>query len=217
MPMTDTRTTRSSTGFISHWSGRLAGVVERAVAGLPPGDDWAMWHKACAGHVPSATALVHALTPQAHGLAMQMLRRTEDAQDVVQESFLRLWSSRPSEASGARLATYFNTIVINRCRTLLSRRREFTAEDEALEQIAEDHQRADTLHGSELPRVSASEIQRALQSLPPRQRMALGMWAYADADVAEIARSLEIEVNAAHQLLYRAKLALRTALSGVSP
>ena len=214
--MTDTSTPRSSAGFVGQWSGRLVRALEFRVRRLPAGGDWALWHKACAGHAPSATELVRALTPQAHGLAMQMLRKTEDAQDVVQESFLRLWSSQPSDTMGAQLATYFHTIVLNRCRTYLTRRREFGIEDDALQQMAEDQQRDDTSHDTELPRASAAELQRAMASLRPRQRMALGMWAYADADVADIARALEIEVNAAHQLLHRAKVALRAALSGVS-
>ena len=215
--MPDTSTSRSPAGFVGHWSGRLVLALEFGHTGRPPGGDWTLWHKACAGHVPSATELVRSLTPQAHGLAMQMLRKTEDAQDVVQESFLRLWSSQPSDAMGTQLATYFYTIVLNRCRTHLTRRREFGTEDDALQQLAEDRQRADASHDTELPRASAAQLQRAMATLRPRQRMALGMWAYADADVADIARALEIEVNAAHQLLYRAKLALRTALPGVSP
>ena len=55
-------------------------------------------------------------------------------------------------------------------------------------------------------------LQAAMQALPPRQRMALAMWAYADADVVQIARSLELDTNAAHQLLHRAKTALRRSL-----
>ena len=49
------------------------------------------------------------------------------------------------------------------------------------------------------------------------QRMALAMWAYADADVADIARSMELERNAAHQLLHRAKAALRQQLQEHTP
>lgn len=192
-------------------------ALEFGYTGRPAGGDWALWHQACAGHAPSATALVQALTPQAYGLALQMLHKTEDAQDVVQESFLRLWSSQPSDGMGAQLATYFHTIVLNRCRTHLTRRREFGTEDDALQQLAEDQQRANASPEAELPRASAAQIQQAMAVLRPRQRMALGMWAYADADVADIARALDIEVNAAHQLLHRAKVALRAALSGVSP
>ena len=53
--------------------------------------------------------------------------------------------------------------------------------------------------------------------LSPRQRMALAMWAYADADLAAIARALELDANAAHQLLHRAKAALRQHLKEPAP
>jgi len=45
--------------------------------------------------------------------------------------------------------------------------------------------------------------------LNPRQRAALALWAYQDATVAEIAKAIDIEINAAHQLLHRAKINLR--------
>jgi RNA polymerase sigma-70 factor (ECF subfamily) len=71
---------------------------------------------------PAPAALVHRLTTGAYRLALQMLGKPEDAQDVVQESFMRLWRSQPSDAHGAQLSTYFNTIVINRCKSHLVRR-----------------------------------------------------------------------------------------------
>lgn len=59
-------------------------------------------------------------------------------------------------------------------------------------------------------------LAQALARLPVRQRMAIVMWPYADAKVSDIARSLDIDPNAAHQLLHRAKRALRAQLEGVS-
>lgn len=174
--------------------------------------DWAMWHAACQGHEPSAILLVRQLTPQATGLARQLLRHHEDAEDVVQESFLRLWGAQPSDTRGAALATYFNTIVINRCKTWLVRRRELSTDPEQLagwidaEAPPND---ASELAGAAL---DAPRLQAAMHALPARQRMALAMWAYADADVAQIARALELDTNAAHQLLHRAKAALRRGL-----
>ena len=69
----------------------------------------------------------------------------------------------------------------------------------------------------DLPAVDAPRLQAAMARLPARQRMALAMWAYADADVADIARSMELERNAAHQLLHRAKAALRQQLQEHTP
>ena len=59
-------------------------------------------------------------------------------------------------------------------------------------------------------------LNAALKRLPTRQRMAIVMWAYADASAADIAHALDIDPNAAHQLLHRAKLALRTQIEGGS-
>ncbi|MBK6295173.1 MAG: sigma-70 family RNA polymerase sigma factor [Rhodoferax sp.] len=212
--MPDNSVASSPVGIVGQWGGRVLRGMRRASAGLPAGDDWALWHQACSGDAPSARALVRALTPQAHGLAMQLLRKTEDAQDVVQESFLRLWSSRPSDACGARLTTFFNTIVINRCKTHLTKRREFTTDHETLVAIADGNEHAQPDHATAMGPISSHQLQQALGALPARQRMALAMWAYADAQAAQIADSFEIDVNAAHQLLHRAKRALRLALSG---
>lgn len=212
---------RTATGALGASLGQLGRWVGRAL--LPPGmpthrsDDWSLWHAACAGDEASATRLVHKLTPQAHGLAMQMLVKREDAEDVVQEAFLRLWGSRPSDAHGATLATYFNTIVINRCKSALVRRRELSADPEQLTDLSDAQQGTQTPAADDLPAVNAVHLQAAMARLPARQRMALAMWAYADADVADIARSMELERNAAHQLLHRAKAALRQQLQEPTP
>jgi len=179
----------------------------------PSADDWQLWREACGGREASATRLVRLLTPQALGLALQMLGRREDAEDAVQDAFARLWRSAPSDTRGAKLATYFNTIVINRCKSLLVQRREQGMEPDALVELHDaqqpPHEPGD--HGA-----SKRHLAAALAALPARQRMAVAMWAYADASVADIARALELDPNAAHQLLYRAKLALRSRLEGES-
>lgn len=142
---------------------------------------------------------------------MQLLRQRADAEDVVQESFLRLWSSRPSDSQGATLATFFNTIVINRCKSLLTQRRELATEPEALAELSDAQQPA---HASEPQGLQQAErLREVLQGLPARQRMALAMWAYADASVPEIAAALEIDSNAAHQLLHRAKQTMKLRLA----
>lgn len=174
--------------------------------------DWAMWHAACQGHEASAVDLVRRLTPQAMGLARQLLRRHEDAEDAVQESFLRLWGARPSEARGATLATYFNTIVINRCRSWLVRRQELSTDPERLAEWMDADSPGDDGDAPASEALDAPRLQAAMLQLPARQRMALAMWAYADAEPAEIARSLELDTNAAHQLLHRAKASLRRCL-----
>ena len=212
---TVTTATRSGAARIGS---KLAQSWSRWRNAVTPNDDWALWEQACNGHGPSAVAVVRHLTPQAHGLAMQLLRRTEDAQDVVQESLLRLWNSRASDTAGARLSTFFNTIVINRSKSHLVRRQEWSTDNDTLTDLADAHQQAtEEGHSAQHEAWSPAQVQAAMATLPARQRMALAMWAYGDAEVREIARALDVEVNAAHQLLFRAKASLRTVLKGTTP
>lgn len=200
-----------SVSRLTRW---LGGRERDGAAETARGDDWRLWAEACAGRQASAERLVRLLTPQAYGLALQLVGKPEDAEDAVQESFLRLWRSAPSDEHGARLSTYFNTIVINRCRSALVARREQATEPEAL---AELHDAQQDDHDESRAGAMPARLQAALQRLPARQRMAVAMWAYADASVAEVARSLDIDPNAAHQLLHRAKAALRTQLERGTP
>jgi RNA polymerase sigma-70 factor, ECF subfamily len=197
---------------LSEWLGQATGRKGRAA----PGEDWRLWHAACAGEPAAATRLVAMLTPQAYGLALQMLGRAEDAEDVVQEAYLRLWRSSPSDQHGARLSTYFNTIVLNRCRSLLVSRRELATDEDELHALHDAWQlrEAAPAQAEALDQGGVRErLAAALAHLPARQRMAAVMWAYADASVADIAHTLDLDPNAAHQLLHRARQALRTQLA----
>lgn len=211
------------------WAGATASPAlphEPPTPHLPPeGADWRLWRLASGGCAASARELVKALSPQAMSLAWQMLGQREDAQDAVQDAFLRLWRSEPRDTHGARLSTYFNTIVINRCRSVLVQRRERAATPEELAHwAASEAQEGQPGHANRhieavaWTAAGASErLQAAMASLPPRQRTALSMWAYADATAADIAHALDIDPNAAHQLLHRARQALRARFEGGAP
>lgn len=208
---------RTGTGLAGSLAGAAKWVGRALAPASEPLDDWALWREACSGDAACATRLVRSLTPQAHGLAMQLVGRREDAEDLVQESFLRLWGSNPSDTRGASLATFFNTIVINRCKSWLVRHHELSTEHGVLIELADAAQVALGTHHNESVSLPPHQLQAAMSRLPPRQRMALAMWAYADADVPTIAKSLQIDSNAAHQLLHRAKATLRHLIQEALP
>jgi RNA polymerase sigma-70 factor (ECF subfamily) len=193
----------------------LHGAGAAAVAaspGMPADDGWRLWRAAVEGEAASARALVAQLTPTARGLAMRLLGRGEDADDAVQDAFERLWRADPRDDRGARIETYFNTIVINRCRTVLVARREWATDPDELAQAADAASPQPDGPAARDARDRDARLHAALRTLPPRQRMAVVMWAWADQGVPEIARTLELDDNAAHQLLYRARRALRRHL-----
>jgi RNA polymerase sigma-70 factor, ECF subfamily len=182
-------------------------------------DGWSLWARAHAGDASAARQLVAHLAPQACALAVRLLGRHEDAEDVVQDAFMRLWRSEPRSDLGATLATFFNTIVINRCRSLLVARREWATDPDDLRDMHDAHEQSTSPAGVDpfgqiVRRQDQRAIDKALRALPVRQRMAIAMWAFADQSVPDIAATMELDANAAHQLLNRARRALRAHLEG---
>jgi RNA polymerase sigma-70 factor (ECF subfamily) len=164
----------------------------------------ALYEKAVKGDADASLQLVKQLSPKAHAVAWRILGNAEDAKDVLQEAFIRLWKAHQFGGQSS-LDTYFYKIVTRLCFDYLKTKHKYSVEffdEESVEgsdRVAQSHE-------------DALSVQQAIQLLNARQRMAISLWAYQDADVAEIAEVLEIDKNAAHQLLHRAKLNLKKIL-----
>lgn len=164
------------------------------------------------GNAPAAKKLVQLLSPRAHALAWRMLGDAALAQDVVQEAFIKLLATDSFQGE-ASVSTYFHTIVSRACldRLRVARGTSVSLEDdmqllETSDEGASDPQR------SRMQSEQARQVQQALMSLKPRQRVALSLWAYQDATASDIANIMGLEINAVHQLLHRAKINLRHLL-----
>lgn len=183
---------------------------------LIPRTDSEMLAAARAGDSRAARQLVASLSQAAHGLAWRMLGNTADAQDVVQEGFIKLLHS-PFRGE-SKLSTYFHTLISRLCLDRLRASAQRPGQgswdgdgDEA--ELSEDPgpnpEETLALHQN------AEQIHHAMMQLHPRQRLALNLWAHDDASVADIAQALDIQTNAAHQLLHRAKINLKHHLKAM--
>ncbi|MCR6632550.1 MAG: RNA polymerase sigma factor [Magnetospirillum sp.] len=139
-------------------------------------------------------------------LAMRMTGNPQDAEEVAQEAFLRVWSMagrwRPG---GARFTTWLYRVVVNLC---LDRKRR--APMLALDDVAEP---ADPTP-SGLDSCAAGQahmlVAAALAALPGRQRAAVSLCYFGEVSCQEAADSLEISLSALESLLVRGRRALRT-------
>lgn len=173
-------------------------------------DDFDLLTRAHRGDALAARLLVMKLAAPAHRLAWRMLGDRAMAEDVVQEGLEKLFRIRQYQGD-ARLSTYFHTLVsrlcLDRCRALDPVR--FDADLIAPETVDESAVGPEQLMQRDQ---ETTRVQLALQALPPRQRLALSLWAYQDSTVTEIADVLQIDRNAADQLLHRAKAQLKKRL-----
>ncbi|HEX6121412.1 MAG TPA: RNA polymerase sigma factor [Dongiaceae bacterium] len=147
---------------------------------------------------------------RAYGVALRMTGSRADAEDVVQEVFLRLWLKPGAWQPGqAQFSTWLYRVVVNRCLDL--KRRPKGTELDAIEEPQDpDDNAEDSLMHAE--RVRA--LDAAVARLPERQRAAIVLTYTAGLRNAEAASAMDISVKAFEALLVRAKRELRDHLAG---
>lgn len=147
---------------------------------------------------------------RACGVALRMTGSRADAEDVVQDVFLRLWMKPDSWRPGqAQFSTWLYRVVVNRCLDL-KRRPKGTDLDSVEEPQDPDSNAEDSLLEAERKRA----LDNAVARLPERQRAAIVLTYTAGLRNAEAALAMDISVKAFEALLVRAKRELRDHLAG---
>lgn len=160
------------------------------------------------GEEAAMRALVAAKLPRIHALAVRQLGRDAEADEVVQDVFLRAWrQARHWQPGRARFDTWLHRVALNLCTDRLRRRRELLVSEPA-EQVDPTLSADRQLERKEM----TSRVQDALTKLPPRQRDAIMLQTYQDLSVLEIAEVLDVSVEALESLLSRARRTLRSLL-----
>ena len=157
--------------------------------------------------------LVARKLPRLLALATRLLGDRTEAEDVAQETFLRIWHHAPRWREGeARFDTWLHRVVLNLCYDRLRGRRE-----EPVDTLPEvpDTQPEPAAH-AEL-RSRDARVRDALAALPPRQREALVLQYYQEMSNIEAANLMGITVDALESLLARARRNLRAQLAGDPP
>jgi len=159
------------------------------------------------GDAQAFRALVDRHAPSVTAHAKRMLRDASEAEDVVQEAFLRLWKNAPTYRAEARLGTFLHRIVHNLCVDLLRARK--PQDPEALDDLPSEDRPSRELHA----RTKSQQVQEEVQALPERQRAALSLVHFEGVSNVEAAEILQVSVEALESLLARARRSLRERLA----
>jgi RNA polymerase sigma-70 factor, ECF subfamily len=144
------------------------------------------------------------------GLARRILGNAADAEDVVQEAMLRVWTHAPRWQPLAAFRTWLTRIVVNLC--LDRKRRAPWVGLDAAGEIADPAPSAsDSAEQSERERA----VTVAIAALPVRQRSAIVLTYSEGMSNAQVAEVLDTSVSAVETLLIRGKQGLRAKLSGL--
>ena len=174
-------------------------------------DDATLMQKIACGDNRAFEKLVQRHLPRSVRMAARITGSAAEAEDAVQEAFIRVWKhaaewESPSTA-GAQFSTWFYRIVLNLCIDH-KRKRVFTP----LEEISEPDDGRDNAEAG-LERFELSErVRSAIDTLPDRQRAAFVLCFYEELSNKEAALALGVSVKALESLLVRARKALHDKL-----
>ena len=152
----------------------------------------------------------HAATMYRH--ALRVLGNREDAEDAVQDAFLRVWKHRRSFRHKARLSTWIFRITQNASSAIRARRCDAGG---AGRTVAVDFQAATGIEpeaAPEHPAGGGEDMARLLSLLPPVQGAALSLFYVEGLPYKEIADLLDIPPGSVATAIHRGKERLRQIL-----
>jgi len=173
------------------------------------------------GDTAAFDELVRAHDHQVLRMAYNLLHSEEDARDVYQEAFLRVFRNLPKFRFDCSFSTWLYRIVANLCLDQLRKRKvrqeessTFEAESgqvDRLQFVPEQRADVDPQRRFESAEVK-SRINDVLEQLSPRERIVFEMRHFQGMRLKAIGQSLGVTEEAAKNCLFRATQKMRTAL-----
>ena len=160
-------------------------------------------------------ALVELHARAAFGLAYRLTGDERDAEDVVQESFIRAYRQLGRFESRSNFGTWLHRIVVNcamdalRARQARREERGLNAVDDLPDVLPSEAPSPEQLaRGAEIRR----RVDASMATLTPQERVAFALRHYEGCSIADIGRTLGVQKSAAKHAVFRAVRKMRAAL-----
>jgi RNA polymerase sigma-70 factor (ECF subfamily) len=163
--------------------------------------------------------LVQAFSGQIYRLGLKMLQNQQDAEDILQETFIKAYNALPSFESRSKLSTWLYRIATNEALMFLRRKH---PQQISVEQPSDDDPQPTPLEivdwcclpERELMSLEAREnLEKAVDKLPHSLRVVFLLRDIEGLSTRETAEVLDLSEGAVKTRLSRARLQLREMLS----
>jgi RNA polymerase sigma-70 factor (ECF subfamily) len=179
----------------------------------PPATDDVLMAEVARGDMEAFRTLNRRYLARVVALAGRTLGDAAEAEDVAQETFLRLWRTAPNwRPNEAKVGTWLHRVALNLCFDKLSRRRE--------EHPGDPPDAVDPAPGPSSvaqQRETADHVRTALDTLPDAQRRAITLCHYQGMRNIEAAEVMGVSIEALESLLARGRRKLREQLRALAP
>lgn len=171
----------------------------------PPESDGSLVARFQEGDESAFDELVARHRRMVYRLAYRLVGSHEDADDLSQEAFIRVYRGLPGFRGEAAFRTWVTRIVVNLALNARQARRPTLPLDEAAGVRREASGTEATLR---------SQVKGAVGELPPRQRQVLRLKVYGGMKFSEVAQAAGMTVGTAKATFFQAVQNLRARLAG---
>lgn len=158
------------------------------------------------GNSSAFAALVRRHNIKFYSLAYRYLQSREEAEDMIQSAFLKLWE-RPDmwqAEKGAQFTTWFYRVIVNMCLDKKKKRYDISMPENFEISDGRANQEKNSLKKEEQVAVKSQ-----ISLLPKRQKTALILCVYEELSHKEAAEVMKLSEKALQSLLMRAKTTLK--------
>src|SRR5436305_11993876 len=162
----------------------------------------------CLNNVASAQeALYTRFSPRMLGVCYRFARNREDAEDMLQECFIKVFSQIQQFRGQGALEGWIRRIVVHTCINILKKNKKF------IDSVDLIHAGSVYLNENNIPSiVETKEVVESVRQLPIGYRTVLNLYAIEGFTHREIAQMLDIEESTSRSQYTRAKAMLEEIL-----
>jgi len=140
-----------------------------------------------------------------YNTALRILCNSQEAEDVVQESFIDMFKNINSFREESTFGAWFKRIVTNKAINQLRKKRYFIDELDGVADVVEEKEEVES---ADFP-YTVNDVNNAVKMLKPGFRAVFSLYMFENYTHQEIANALEISLGTSKSQLSRAKLKVR--------
>ncbi len=141
----------------------------------------------------------------------RIVNRQEEAEDVLQESFVKMFQQIHSYREEASFGAWFKRIVVNSALNHLKKETRIASQLESLKNEKQENYFEEEVE-SNIPNYTVTQIQDAMELLPEGYRIVFSLYLFEEYTHKEIATELGINESTSKSQLNRAKKKIRELL-----
>jgi RNA polymerase sigma-70 factor (ECF subfamily) len=173
------------------------------------------------GDARAFETLVYRYDQQVLSMALSYVSNEEEAKDIYQEVFIRVYRALPKYQFKSQFSTWLYRIVVNACLTHQARQksRSYVSIDDRTEEedapatviLSDEAETDETIINAEI----AAHVQEAMAALSPQQRMVFSLRHFEGFKLREIAQIMDCAEGTVKKYLFTATERLRDRLKTV--